>query len=118
MVPSLDIEKLTVGELREISKIACTTKRKKKEVDHGLCIAVLQRGWVYIGEVTQSGDDYLILNGACIRRWGTTKGLGEIASNGPTDNTALEPVPEVKFHEAGKIFLMGANESKWAGKIK
>lgn len=115
----LDVNSLTVGELKELTKLACATKPKsRKQVDHGFCIAVLQRGWVYVGEVSQNGDDYLLSNGACIRRWGTSKGLGEIAKAGPTANTELEPVPDVKFHEAGKILLMRANEEKWAGKIK
>lgn len=115
----MDINSLTVGELKEIKKLACATKPKSKRiVNHGWCIAVLQRGWVYIGNVDQVGDDYTINDGACIRTWGTSNGLGEIAKGGPTSNTTLEPVPEVKFHEAGKVFLMKAEESKWAGKIK
>lgn len=115
----LDLDKLTVGELKEITRLACVTKTKtKRTTDHGLQIAILQRGWVYIGYVTQIGDDYTLKDGACIRRWGTSKGLGEIAKAGPTANTELEPVNEVKFHEAGKILLMGVNECKWDGKIK
>ena len=115
----MDLDKLTVGELKEITRLACVTRNKpKKQINHGLQIAVLQRGWVYIGEVSQHGDDYTIKDGACIRRWGTSKGLGEIAKGGPTANTELESVPEVKFHEAGKVFLIKAEDSKWAGKIK
>lgn len=115
----MDIEKLTIGELREVSRLACVTKTKpKRTAEHGLQIVVLQRGWVYVGEVTQVGDEYFIRNGACIRNWGTTRGLGEIASGGPTANTKLEPVPEVRFHEAGKIFMIVAEVQLWAGKIK
>lgn len=115
----ININDLTVGELKEITKLACATKKKSSRVvEHGLKIAVLQRGWVFIGEVTQVGDDYTLENGACIRRWGTSKGLGEIASGGPTTNTQLEPVPTVNFHEAGKVLLIKAEDSKWAGKIK
>lgn len=115
----MDIDKLTVGGLKEVTRLACATKNKpKRVVEHGLQIAVLQRGWVYIGSVKQIGDDYFLTDGAVIRRWGTTKGLGEIAKSGPTDNTQLEPCTEVKFHEAGKVFLMKAENSKWAGKIK
>lgn len=115
----INVDSLTVGELKEITQLACATKpKKKKQANHGWQIAVLQRGWVFIGNITQNGDDYSLADGACIRRWGTTKGLGQIAKDGPTSNTELEPVPEVKFHEAGKVLMMKAEESKWAGKIK
>lgn len=115
----MDINQLTVGQLKELTRLACVTKRKtKREVNHGMQIAVLQRGWVFIGLVNQVGDDYFLNEGACIRRWGTTKGLGELANNGPTPNTELEPVPEIRFHEAGKVLLITVNEDKWAGKIK
>lgn len=115
----MDIDKLTVGELKEITKLArATNKKPRRLVEHGLQIAVLQRGWVFIGQISQIGDDYTLKNGACIRRWGTSKGLGQIANDGPTANTELEPVPELKFHEAGKILLVKAEDSKWAGKLK
>lgn len=115
----IDLDKLTVGEFKEITKLACVTKPKsKKLVNHGVQICVLQRGWVYVGDTVQLGDDYTISNGACIRRWGTSKGLGQIAKDGPTLNTELEPCPEVRFHEAGKVLMMKVNEDKWAGKIK
>lgn len=113
----MDINKLTIGEVKEIAALVAN-KEQKRVVDHGLQIAVLQRGWVYVGNVNQVGDDYTLTNGACIKRWGTSKGLGEIARNGPTANTELEPVTDVVFHEAGKVFLMKAEDSKWVGKIK
>lgn len=114
----INIDQLTVGELKELTRLACVTKHKtKKEKRHGLQVCVLQRGWVYIGDVTQLGDEYTIQNGACIRRWGTTKGLGQIAKDGPTANTELEPCPTVRFHEVGKILMIAACEDKWAGKI-
>ncbi len=116
----MNLDDLTLGQLKEIKALAgnmpCSSSRGT--IDRGFRIAVLQRGWVYIGRVFQQGDDYVLTNGACIRRWGTSKGLGELAANGPTANTELEPVPQVEFHEAGKVLLMAAEESKWTGKIK
>lgn len=54
-------------------------------------IVVLDRGWVYVGNVIIEGDLVRIHNARCIRRWGTTKGLGELALTGPTKNTVLDP---------------------------
>lgn len=54
-------------------------------------IIIAQRGWVFVGDVTRSGDDVTINDAQCIRRWGTTKGLGQLATEGPTRNTVLDP---------------------------
>jgi len=53
-------------------------------------IVVLDRGYVYVGKTTVDGDFVTIENAKNIRRWGTTAGLGELAKNGPTDDTRLD----------------------------
>jgi hypothetical protein len=63
-------------------------------------IVVITNGFVFMGEVSE-GDKYLrIDDAACIRVWGTTAGLGEIALRGVTPNTVLDPagVVEVANH--------------------
>lgn len=43
------------------------------------------------------GDDpsiYTLDDVAVVRRWGTTKGLGQLAQEGPTVNTKLDPEPD------------------------
>lgn len=62
-------------------------------------IVVLDRGWVMVGQLEKDGDEYLLLNGHVIRRWGTTEGLGELAMKGPLPETKLEKIPLVKFRE-------------------
>lgn len=56
-------------------------------------IVVVQSGWVFIGEyhAAQGATPAYINDASCIRTWGTTRGLGEIALNGPTKSTVLEP---------------------------
>jgi hypothetical protein len=76
-------------------------------------ICVLERSWIFVGILEKDGDEYLLLNGSVIRRWGTTKGLGEIAENGPTKDTILDKVPLIKFHKNQLIFTISCNESKW-----
>ena len=81
--------------------------------DGGIKIVVLQRGWVVVGRFSQRGTRCKITNGAVIRRWGTTRGLGEIAVGGPTNNTALEPTPTIEYHELTEVLSLVCEESQW-----
>lgn len=95
----MNLDELTYGQIKEIQALACkVTKSKQKEI-LGKHICILQRGWVFIGELSKVGNDCFIDNASVIRSWGTTKGLGEIAENGPIkDKTLLDPCPQVRFH--------------------
>jgi len=57
----------------------------------GQHIAVLDRGFVYVGDVSRDGDFIVISNAKNIRKWGTSLGLGELV-NGPLKSTVLDPV--------------------------
>lgn len=61
-------------------------------------IIIAQRGWVFLGEVNQVQENIVITNAYNVRRWGTTKGLGELASKGPTMNTVLDAMGTVTLH--------------------
>ena len=53
-------------------------------------IIVGDRGWVFVGDCTDlEGGKVEIRNARNIRRWGTTKGLGELA-DGPLENTKYD----------------------------
>ena len=83
--------------------------------DLGLNIAVLDRGWVFVGRVTSDTDHITIKGGACVRYWGTTNGLGQLASSGPQSATKLDKVAEVKFAPRALLFLLPCQEDKWKG---
>lgn len=76
-------------------------------------IVVLQRGWIVVGDVETSETEVNIKNCSVIRVWGTSKGLGEIAENGPTDKTKLDPCPPVTVHPLSVVLYMNVNEEKW-----
>ena len=76
-------------------------------------IIVLDKGWVMVGDMEEDGDFYLISNAYVIRRWGTSEGLGELASKGPLSETKLEPTPLVKAHKDKIIFTINCDEEKW-----
>ena len=76
-------------------------------------IVVLQRGWVLVGMVTQDGDYLTITDASVIRVWGTTKGLGEIASGGPTSKTKLDPCPLNTVHVLTVVTRMDCDPGNW-----
>ena len=80
-------------------------------------IAILQRGWVMVGYFERDGSNCVLTKASVIRTWGTTKGLGEIALNGPTKNTVLDPTGRVEFDVLTGIAFVDCEESKWASKL-
>lgn len=81
-------------------------------------IVILQRGWIAVGRHSQNGSECILDNAAIIRRWGTTKGLGEIAKNGPTASTVLDTAPRITYHELTAVATIDCEEPAWAGKLQ
>ncbi len=82
-------------------------------------IVVLQRGWVVVGDVTQEGEELIIRGGSVVRRWGTSKGLGELAESGPLTNTALDTLPgETRVHQLTTILRTNCDQKKWSKHVK
>ena len=55
----------------------------------GQHIVVLDRGFVYVGDITVDAEWIRIERAQNIRVWGTEKGLGQLR-NGPTKDTKLD----------------------------
>ena len=79
-------------------------------------IVVLDRGFVYIGRVTQTEDITYIDDAQCIRKWGTSKGLGELSS-GPLSSTELDTGGAIRAPMRAVIFTMDVDQDKWAKTI-
>lgn len=78
-----------------------------------IAIVVCDRGFVLVGDIAIE-DDYLVIeNCNCIRVWGTSRGLGEIASGGPTSKTSLDPQPTTKVHELQVVQIIDCESEKW-----
>ncbi len=69
-----------------------------------------------MGDVRQDGNQIVIDNASIIRRWGTSKGLGEIAAGGPTKTTVLDQAGTIRVHELGVVLRLDCNAEKWAGR--
>ena len=116
----MKLDELTIGEAKELAKLFGGQTEKDRVIsDGGIRIVVLQRGWVLVGRYSQRGSDCLLENCSVVRIWGTSKGLGEIAKNGPIEGkTILDKTPTCSFHELTVCFTMRCEESKWADKLQ
>lgn len=84
-------------------------------VQSPVCIVILQRGWVMVGELKKAGSDCVLKKASVIRTWGTTRGLGEIAKDGPIkDKTVLDPCHgPVRFDSLTVVASIDCDASKW-----
>lgn len=77
---------------------------------------VLDRGWVLVGKVV--AEDWLTCTldrCATVRRWGTSKGLGELAAKGPLPETVLDPEPDgVMVYKLKIQRAIPCDEKAWA----
>lgn len=82
--------------------------------DSPIKIVILQRGWVMVGRYHRDGERVTLDDARVIRKWGTTKGLGEIALDGPTGSTVLDPAGHVECHVLGVVAELDCVEGKWS----
>jgi len=82
--------------------------KKKSDIQ----IVILQRGWVAVGRFAQSDSDCTLTDAKIIRRWGTTRGIGELI-DGPLKNTVLDPAGTLRFHELTIVARLQVDAVAW-----
>lgn len=87
--------------------------RKDETTEGDIKIVILDRAYVYVGNVNLEENFVVIRNAKNIRYWGTTKGLGELV-NGPTPTTKLDTVGTVRANAKTLISLIDVDQSKWS----
>lgn len=78
-----------------------------------VAIVVCDRGFVLVGRITVENSYVTITECQNVRRWGTTRGLGQIASGGPTAETKLDPQPTTRVNELQVVQIIDCEEAKW-----
>ena len=86
---------------------------EQKTVLKGFAIAVLDRGFVYVGDIEHDGEWRIITNARNVRYWGTERGLGQLALTGPTAKTKLDNVGTVRVPARAVISLLDTEAAKW-----
>ena len=72
-------------------------------------IVIAQRGWVFVGRYLEDGDDVTLTDAAVLRKWGTTKGLGEL-SGGPLAETVVDLAGTVRLHRLAVVATLDCGE--------
>lgn len=89
-------------------------KASTVDSDSTVKIVILQRGWVMVGRLERNGSDCKLHDASVIRKWGTTRGLGEIAEGGPTRETKLDKCNGVvEFDWLTVVASITCEESQW-----
>jgi hypothetical protein len=86
-----------------------------KELDSPVKIVILQRGWAMVGRFERKDSECKLHDASVIRVWGTTKGLGEIAKDGPTSSTKLDKCNGlVEFDYLTVVATLSCDDKKWS----
>ena len=86
---------------------------EQRETLSGYAIAVVDRGFVYVGACEHDGQWCVISQARNVRIWGTTAGLGELARSGPTKATVLDAVGTVRVPAHALISLIDTEDTLW-----
>ena len=101
----MNIDELTLGQIKQIRALIGEAQQTSTPKHIGQHIVVLDRGFVYVGEVEDQGEYLHITNAKNIRVWGTTKGLGELR-DGPLSGTKIDVAGEVKCPKRALIHMI------------
>jgi hypothetical protein len=110
---NMNVETITVN-----GKTYYSEAPKNQEFNGEIKIVILQRGWVMIGKLEKIGSECKLHNASVIRNWGTTKGLGELASEGKKKDTKLDKCGGVvEFDYLTVVATIAVNEALWKNEL-
>ena len=114
----MNIDELTVGQLKEITKLAsgigCAPKTatSKAKLEEKRVIVVVDRGWIFAGDQTVTSDGYIKLTNAVhVFRW-ESMGFAKMVETGKGPKVDLRPVADVEIPKDSIIFRVPVPE-KW-----
>lgn len=109
---------LTLSELRELTRPESDVGGSSAPQGSPIRIVVLQRGWVVVGRYEHRGPTVVVTDGFVVRRWGTDKGLGQLAVEGPRPETVLDRTPRIEVHELAVVCSIDCDPAKWADRCR
>jgi hypothetical protein len=91
---------------------------KDQTLREDIRIVILDRGWVAVGRWSKAGSECRLDGAYIIRIWGTERGLGQLAMDGPLKSTVLDPVTILRYHELNAVADLQCTHPKWADLCK
>ena len=86
---------LSLNDMREL--LCGTTPATMTNMEeHGYCIAVLDKGFVYVGDIKTDREYIYITNAKNIRKWTGGHGLSWYANNGFSKDITMDESGDVK----------------------
>ena len=76
-------------------------------------IVIADRGWVFVGLVTARADGLHLREASVVRVWGTTRGIGQLAAEGPLNGTKLDTCGEVIVPTFSVVARIACAADKW-----
>jgi hypothetical protein len=105
---------MTVNGREYVAADTLTDGQRPDVEDGGVRIVVLQRGWVVVGHYHRVGEQVRVEHAAVVRRWGTQRGLGQLASEGVQAETVLDDCPTVRCHVLAVLATIDCTHATWA----
>jgi hypothetical protein len=96
----------------KINEVEYVRKDSQKATEGDIKIVVADRGFVYIGRVKMEAEFVTLTSAQNIRKWGTTKGLGELVA-GKLPNTTLDKVGTVRIPIRAVISIIDVEQKAW-----
>jgi len=94
------------------------TKNAQGQIEFGLNLVIVDNGFVYVGNVIYDEGYYIVVNCANVQKAGTERGFGQIAFEGPTNNTVLDYSPHILVPANRVCHLMKCVDDKWTKHIR
>lgn len=109
----MNVNDLTIGEAKAlVAMFSGPTQAEPRAYE--LAIVVADRGFVYIGYVETRGDMCVVRECRNIRRWGTERGLAQLANEGPTEESRIDPAMKfVHIPMRAVISIINVEKSAW-----
>lgn len=81
-------------------------------------IVVIQSRWVLAGNYSESNGQITLTDSSVIQRWGTTKGLGQLALQGPQKESVIHPCGTATVPTTAVLYSLAVKREiadKWPG---
>lgn len=80
-------------------------------------IVVLDRGWIVVGRAGLDGSTLTVRDAQVVRRWGTSRGLGELATLGPRPHTELDSAGVVRAPMGSVVCTFDCDSTAWEASL-